>query len=276
MLQIGYKLSSEEQRPSDLVRYAARAEDAGFTFALISDHFHPWIDKQGQSPFVWCVIGGIAEATEQLQLGTGVTCPTVRIHPAIIAHAAATAAAMMEGRFFLGVGTGENLNEHVVGQGWPETDVRQERLAEAIEIMQLLWKGGYQSHRGRHFTVENARLYTLPKTPPPIMVAVGGPKSAELAGRLGDGMVGTSPKKDTMKQLLRAIESARQDGLNVDVSGLDEFDIGDFSNELDDAQKHLEVPPLAAARDPKTLPDAPDGVGPREVIDGRQRPRPAV
>ena len=99
MVQIGYKLSSEEQRPSDLVRYAARAEDAGFTFAMISDHYHPWIDKQGQSPFVWCVIGGVAEATEQLQLGTGVTCPTVRIHPAIIAQAAATAAAMMEGRF---------------------------------------------------------------------------------------------------------------------------------------------------------------------------------
>jgi coenzyme F420-dependent glucose-6-phosphate dehydrogenase len=200
MLQIGYKLSSEEQRPGDLVRYAARAEDAGFAFALISDHYHPWIDTQGQSPFVWCVIGGIAEATEQLQLGTGVTCPTFRIHPAIVAQAAATAAAMMEGRFFLGVGSGENLNEHIVGQGWPEPDVRQERLVEAIEILRLLWKGGYQSHRGRHFTVENARLYTLPKTPPPIMVAVGGPKSAELAGRLGDGMVGTSPKKDTLRK----------------------------------------------------------------------------
>ena len=200
MVQIGYKLSSEEQRPSDLVRYAACAEDAGFMFAMISDHYHPWIDKQGQSPFVWCVIGGVAEATEQLQLGTGVTCPTVRIHPAIIAQAAATAASMMEGRFCLGVGTGENLNEHVVGQGWPETEVRQERLVEAIDILRLLWQGGYQSHRGRHFTVENARLYTLPKTPPPIMIAVGGPKSAELAARLGDGMVGTSPKKDMMKK----------------------------------------------------------------------------
>ena len=200
MVQIGYKLSSEEQRPSDLVRYAARAEDAGFTFAMISDHYHPWIDKQGQSPFVWCVIGGVAEATEQLQLGTGVTCPTVRIHPVIIAQAAATAAAMMEGRFFLGVGTGENLNEHVVGHGWPETKVRQERLVEAIDILRLLWQGGYQSHRGRHFTVENARVYTLPKTPPPIMIAVGGPKSAELAARLGDGMVGTNPKKDMMKK----------------------------------------------------------------------------
>src|SRR5262249_50316716 len=159
MLQIGYKLSSEEQRPSDLVRYAARAEDAGFTFALISDHYHPWIDKQGQSPFVWCVIGGIAEATEQLQLGTGVTCPTVRIHPAIVAQAAATAAAMMEGRFFLGVGTGENLNQHLVGQGGREREARGGRVVEPTALLRLLGQGAYRAHRGRHFTVETARLY---------------------------------------------------------------------------------------------------------------------
>lgn len=195
MVELGYKLSSEEQRPNDLVRYAAMAEDAGFGFSLISDHYHPWIDKQGQSPFVWCVIGGIAHATKRLRLGTGVTCPTVRVHPAIMAQAAATAAAMMEGRFFFGVGTGENLNEHVVGQGWPETEVRQERLREAIEIIRLLWRGGYQSHHGRHFTVENARLYTLPETLPPLMIAAGGPKSAEVAAKLGDGLIGTSPDK---------------------------------------------------------------------------------
>lgn len=195
MVELGYKLSSEEQRPNDLVRYAAMAEDAGFTFSLISDHYHPWIDKQGQSPFVWCVIGGIAHATKRLRLGTGVTCPTVRVHPAIMAQAAATAAAMMEGRFFFGVGTGENLNEHVVGQGWPETEVRQERLREAIEIIRQLWRGGYQSHHGRHYTVENARLYTLPETLPPLMIAAGGPKSAEVAAKLGDGLIGTSPDK---------------------------------------------------------------------------------
>ena len=193
MVQIGYKLSSEEHRPNDLVRHAAMAEDAGFTFALISDHYHPWIDRQGQSPFVWCVIGGVAHATKRLRLGTGVTCPTVRMHPAIVAHAAATAAAMLEGRFFLGVGTGENLNEHVVGQGWPETEVRQERLREAIEVIRLLWRGGYQSHHGRHYTVENARLYTLPETLPPLMIAAGGPKSAAIAARLGDGLISTSP-----------------------------------------------------------------------------------
>ena len=195
MVELGYKLSSEEQRPNDLVRHAAMAEDAGFSFSLISDHYHPWIDKQGQSPFVWCVIGGVAHATKRLRLGTGVSCPTVRIHPAIVAQAAATAAAMMEGRFFFGVGTGENLNEHVVGQGWPETEVRQERLREAIEIIRLLWRGGNQSHHGRHYTVENARLYTLPQSPPPLVIAAGGPKSAELAARLGDGLIGTSPDR---------------------------------------------------------------------------------
>jgi G6PDH family F420-dependent oxidoreductase len=200
MLEIGYKLSSEEHRPGDLVRYATMAEDAGFSFALISDHYHPWIDKQGQSPFVWCVIGGIADATERLQLGTGVTCPTVRIHPAIIAQAAATAADMMPGRFFLGVGTGENLNEHVVGRGWPETEVREARLAEAIDVIRLLWKGGYQSHHGEHYTVENARIYTLPRTLPPIMLAVGGPRTAELAGRIADGMVGTGPERELFER----------------------------------------------------------------------------
>src|SRR5690242_5988241 len=141
MVQIGYTLSSEEHAPNDLVRHARLAEEAGFPFALISDHYHPWIDRQGHSPFVWAVIGGIATATEQLHLGTGVTCPTIRIHPAIIAQAAATAAVMMPGRFFLGVGSGENLNEHITGQRWPEVDVRQDRLEEAVAVLRLLWQG---------------------------------------------------------------------------------------------------------------------------------------
>jgi G6PDH family F420-dependent oxidoreductase len=198
MVHIGYKLSSEEHGPNDLVRNAARAEEAGFAFAMISDHFHPWIDKQGQSPFVWSVIGAIAHATEQLSLGTAVTCPTMRTHPAIIAHAAATSAAMMPGRFFLGLGTGENLNEHIFGQGWPETEVRQQRLEEAVEVIRLLWQGGNKSHHGRHYTVENARLYTLPDPLPPIYLAVGGPKSAELAGRIADGLVGTDTDTEVM------------------------------------------------------------------------------
>jgi G6PDH family F420-dependent oxidoreductase len=204
MITLGYKLSSEEHGPADLVRYAQMAQDNGFGFALISDHFHPWIERQGHSPFVWSVIGAIAQATQRLVVGTAVTCPTMRIHPAIVAQAAATSAALMPGRFFLGVGTGENLNEHVVGGGWPETEVRQARLEEAIEVIRLLWKGGIRSHHGPYFTEENARLYTLPDTPPPLYVAVGGPRSADLAGRLGDGMIGTDAQGSMVSAFDRA------------------------------------------------------------------------
>jgi coenzyme F420-dependent glucose-6-phosphate dehydrogenase len=204
MVQLGYKLSSEEFGARDLVENARKAEEAGFTFALISDHFHPWVDAQGQSPFVWGVLGGIATATERLRVGTGVTCPTVRIHPAIIAQAAATAADLFEGRFFLGLGTGENLNEHILAHGWPSTDVRQEMLEEAIQVIRLLWQGGLQSHRGVYYIVDNARLYSLPDTPPPLLIAGGGPKSAEKAARLGDGLIGTAPDPEMMKAFERA------------------------------------------------------------------------
>ena len=204
MLEIGYALSSEEHAPSDLVRYARRAEESGFTFALVSDHFHPWIDRQGQSSFVWSVLGGIAGSTERLKVGTGVTCPFIRTHPVIIAQAAATVASMMPGRFFLGVGTGENLNEHVVGEGWPPIDVRLEMLEEAIEVIRYLWEGGMKTHHGPYFTVENARIYTLPDELPPIAVAASGEKAASLAGRMGDALIGTSPEKDTIEQFERA------------------------------------------------------------------------
>jgi G6PDH family F420-dependent oxidoreductase len=193
MTAIGYALSSEEHTATDLVRHARRAEEAGFSFAVISDHYHPWIDRQGQSPFVWGVLGAIAEATERLRVGTGVTCPTVRIHPAIIAQASATAAALMPGRFFLGLGTGERLNEHILGAPWPERDVRAEMLAEAVEVIRELWKGAVMSHRGRHYTVDSARIYTLPDPLPPIYMAAGGPKAAREAARLGDGLISTSP-----------------------------------------------------------------------------------
>jgi coenzyme F420-dependent glucose-6-phosphate dehydrogenase len=194
--ELGYSLSCEEHPPTDLVRLAKTAEDAGFGFALISDHFHPWIDAQGNSPFVWSVIGGIAEATERLRLGTGVTCPLIRIHPVIVAQAAATSAAMMPGRFFLGVGTGENLNEHVLGGKWPAPDERLEMLEEAVEVIRLLWQGGYQTHRGKHYTVEQARLYTLPDDLPEIAVAAAQPNAAELAGRIGDALVGVAPDEE--------------------------------------------------------------------------------
>ena len=204
MDQLGYSLSSEEHRPADLIAYARRAEEAGFGFAVISDHFHPWIDRQGQSPFVWATLGGISQATERLRLGTGVTCPTVRIHPAIVAQAAATAGELMPGRFFLGVGTGENLNEHVLGDRWPEVDVRLEMLEEAVEVIRKLWEGSLTSHHGRHYTVENARIYTLPEQLPPIYVAGAGQKSADLAGRIGDGYMGTAPDQESLSTFEQA------------------------------------------------------------------------
>src|SRR3954466_15267527 len=195
MVELGYAFSSEEHLPNDLVQHARLAEEAGFTFGLISDHFHPWHDNQGQSPFVWSVIGGIAQVTETFRLGTGVTCPTIRIHPAIVAQAAATCACMMPGRFFLGVGTGENLNEHVLGDRWPLPDERLEMLEEAVDVMRLLWKGGEQPPRGRHYVVDHARVYTLPEEPPEVYVAGTAPKAAELAGKIGDGFISTAPEK---------------------------------------------------------------------------------
>jgi G6PDH family F420-dependent oxidoreductase len=193
MTNIGYTLSSEEHRPADLVRFAQAAERAGFDFLSVSDHFHPWVDRQGNSPLVWAVLGGVAATTERVEVATGVTCPTVRVHPAIVAQAAATVAAMMPGRFMLGVGAGENLNEHIVGEGWPEPSVRHERLEEAVTVIRELWKGDLVSHRGDHFTVEEARIYTLPDEPPPILVATGGEDATDLAGRIGDGMFGLVP-----------------------------------------------------------------------------------
>jgi G6PDH family F420-dependent oxidoreductase len=203
MPRIGYSLSCEEFDAPTLVAQAARAERAGFAFAGISDHFHPWTDRQGESPFVWGVIGAIAERTEQLELLTGVTCPSGHIHPAIIAQAAATATQLMPGRFALGVGTGESLNEHITGERWPATAERQERLAEAIEVIRGLWEGDLTSYRGQYFTVENARLYSLPDEPPPLHVAVAGPRSVELAADHGDGIIGTAPRAESVEQFRR-------------------------------------------------------------------------
>jgi coenzyme F420-dependent glucose-6-phosphate dehydrogenase len=204
MAAIGYTLSSEEFGPNELVRFARRAEEVGFDFLSISDHFHPWVERQGNSPFVWAVIGGVAQVTQRIEVVTGVTCPTMRIHPAIVAQAAATAAAMLPGRFGLGVGSGEALNEHIVGEGWPETAVRQERLSEAVEVIRKLWNGGLVSHHGTHYTVENARIYTLPERLPPIHVAAAGPRATELAGRIGDGFFGLLPDPEVIRQFERA------------------------------------------------------------------------
>ena len=204
MPELGFSLSCEEHAPRDLVAHAKAAEDAGFEHLVISDHFHPWVDEQGHGPFVWSVIGGIAATTTRIRLGTGVTCPTIRIHPAIVAQAAATSAAMMDGRFFLGVGTGENLNEHVLGDKWPAPGERLEMLEEAVEVIRLLWQGGYQTHRGKHYTVERARIYTLPEQLPEICVAAAQPNAAELAGRIGDGYIGVAPDKKLIENFEQA------------------------------------------------------------------------
>jgi coenzyme F420-dependent glucose-6-phosphate dehydrogenase len=203
-VQLGYTLSSEEFPPAELARHAARAEEAGFEFALVSDHFHPWLDEQGESPFVWSVVGAISQVTERLVLGTGVTCPTMRMHPALVAQAAASCAALMPGRFFLGVGSGENLNEHIFGDRWPSADERLEMLEEALDLIRQLWEGRLTSRRGRYFTLDRARLYSLPDEPPPIAVAAAAPKAAQLAGRLGDALISVAPNHEVVEEFEKA------------------------------------------------------------------------
>jgi G6PDH family F420-dependent oxidoreductase len=198
-MKLGYFLSSEECGPRELAQLGKRAEDAGFHALWISDHYHPWNDEQGHSPFVWSAIGAIAQATSRMRVTTAVTCPTVRIHPAVLAQAAATCAVLLDGRFQLGVGSGEALNEHILGDAWPETDERLEMLEEAVEVLRLLWGGGSQSHRGRHYRVQNARVYDLPEKPPEILVSGFGPKSVKLAAKIGDGYVTTMPDADLIK-----------------------------------------------------------------------------
>jgi G6PDH family F420-dependent oxidoreductase len=194
-MKIGLALSSEDHGPRELVELAKRGEAAGFHGLWISDHYHPWIDEQGHSPFVWSVIGALAEATD-LPVTTGVTCPTIRIHPAVIAQAAATSSVLLGGRFALGVGSGEALNEHILGDVWPEADERLELLEESIEVMRLLWEGGVQSHRGRHYRVSHARVYDLPDNPPPVLISGFGPSATKLAARIGDGYCTTSPDEE--------------------------------------------------------------------------------
>ena len=193
-LQIGCWLSSEEHSPRDLVCNARRAESMGFASAMISDHFHPWIRDQGQGSFVWAVIGGIAAATEQLRLGTGVTAPIIRMHPVVVAHAAATVTTMLEGRFFLGLGSGERLSEHVAGERWPGATERRAMLEEAVEIIRALLDGNNVNHTGTYYRVENAELFTRPVTPPPIMLAVREPAfGRSLRGRRWRGQAPPRP-----------------------------------------------------------------------------------
>jgi G6PDH family F420-dependent oxidoreductase len=199
MATIGIFLSCEEQSAKRLVDIAVKAEDAGFRDFWISDHYHPWVDAQGQSPFVWSVIGAIAAATRQVHVTTAVTCPTVRVHPAIVAQAAATSATLLDGRFVLGVGTGEALNEHILGDPWPGIEQRLSMLEESVEIMRALWAGGNVSYDGRHYVVDRARLYSLPDAPPRVYASAFGPKAAESIGRYAEGYINATPSSDLLQ-----------------------------------------------------------------------------
>jgi G6PDH family F420-dependent oxidoreductase len=202
-MRIGYFLSCEEYTPAQLIEQARLAQDAGFQGLWISDHYHPWNDAQGQSPFVWSVIGALSQVVT-IPVTTAVTCPIMRIHPAVVAQAAATSAVLHDGRFVLGIGTGEALNEHVTGERWPFADERLDMLEEAVDVMRQLWDGDFVTHHGKYYTVDQARIYTLPETPPKVYVSAFGPKALELAGRIGDGFVSTSPSGDHVKQFRQA------------------------------------------------------------------------
>ncbi len=208
MATLGYTLSSEEHGPTDLVDIAAGAEHHGFDFVSLSDHFHPWVTAQGESPFVWSTLGAIAERTDEVEVGVGVTCPTIRIHPVNVAHAVATAAVQFDGRFTFGVGTGENLNEHVTGERWPEHDVRLAMLDEAIDLMRALWTGENTSHHGEYYTVENAKLFTTPETIPDVIGSAFGPKTGRWVAKRCDGLWCSGLKQEPLK----AYEEAGGDG----------------------------------------------------------------
>lgn len=199
MTSFGYFLSSEEFGPQELIGQARLAQDAGFTGLAVSDHYHPWVDAQGNSGFVWSVLGALSQVTD-LPLTTLVTCPTIRIHPAIIAQAAATTSVLSDGRFRLGVGSGEALNEHVLGDRWPSFDVRADMLEEAVEVIRELFSGQTVTHRGVHYTVEDARLYNPPAGGLPVYVSAFGPKAARVAGRIGDGLVTMKPERSVIDE----------------------------------------------------------------------------
>jgi G6PDH family F420-dependent oxidoreductase len=197
--RFGMTLSSEEHSPSRLVELATMAEDHGFDFVSISDHFHPWITAQGHSPFVWTVLGAIANATAEIDVAVGVTCPTVRIHPAILAQATATTANLLADRFIWGVGSGEALNEQILGDPWPPADIRLEMLEEAVEVVRQLWSGESVTYRGDYYVVEDATIFDQPPGPVPVVVSAFGPEAAELAARVGDGLWTTGTKREIVK-----------------------------------------------------------------------------
>jgi G6PDH family F420-dependent oxidoreductase len=192
-MQLGYTMMTEQAGPKDLVTHAVGAEQAGFDFAVSSDHYFPWLEEMGHSPNAWVTLGAAAQATERIPLMTYVTCPTMRYHPAVVAQQAATLQIVADGRFSLGLGAGENLNEHVTGGGWPPADVRQEMLVEALQIIRALFDGGYVNFRGEHFEVESAKLWDLPEKRVSIGVAVSGPQGCRIAGEYADTMIAVEP-----------------------------------------------------------------------------------
>ncbi len=193
MTRFGYTLMTEQNGPNDLVRYAVSAEQRGFDFEVCSDHYAPWLASQGHAPNAWVLLGAVASATERVDLYSFVTCPTMRYHPVVVAQQAATVQLLSRGRFTLGVGSGENLNEHVVGAGWPGIQHRHDMLAEAIEIIRALLAGGSVSHRGDYFTVDAARLWDLPETPVGIGAAMAGPKAVSRLAALADHLIAVQP-----------------------------------------------------------------------------------
>ncbi len=210
---VGYSAALEQFHPTDLIRWCQEAEQAGFGGVMAADHFHPWVPQQGQSPLVWSWMGALGVSTQRLTFGPGVTCSSYRYHPAIIAQGSATLAVMYPGRYWLGIGTGEALNEHVVGGEWPDAPVRLERMVESIEIIKQLFTGKKVRYSGKHLKMESARLYTRPEVPCPIYVAASGPKTAETAGRMCDGLITPSAPREKLKMLIESFEKgAREAG----------------------------------------------------------------
>jgi G6PDH family F420-dependent oxidoreductase len=204
MTRFGYTLFCEGNNPRNLVQQAVMAEEAGFDFLVISDHFHPWLTSQSNAGFAWSILGAVAQATSKIQLATMVTCPIMRYHPAIIAQAAATIGVLSQGRFVLGVGSGERLNEHIIGEGWPSVRVRHKMLTEAVEIIQVLWQGGYHSYDGVYFQLDDARVFDLPEKSIDIFVAAGGDRASVLAAHSSCGVCETEPNASIIKTFVEA------------------------------------------------------------------------
>jgi G6PDH family F420-dependent oxidoreductase len=196
----GYTLMTEQSSPKKLVSYAARAEEAGFDFEVMSDHYFPWLDEMGHAGYAWAMLGAVSQVTTSVELMTYVTCPLLRYHPAVVAQKAATIGVLSDGRFTLGLGAGENLNEHVVGQGWPPANVRHEMMEEAVEIIHSLLAGGYVNHAGKHYRVDSAKLWDLPESKVPLALAVSGPQSIDVLAPFADALVAVEPKPDLIER----------------------------------------------------------------------------